>query len=135
MVSWIGLLLKLPVPNVGEMPLDGRRRRHHRTDQMRPATASLPPFKIPIARRRAALPRLKDVRVHSQAHGASRLPPLEPRVAEYAVQPLLFRSSLNGLRTWDHHGPHPGIYAMPLGHAGGRPQVFKAGVRARSDKD
>ena len=42
------LSLKLPVPNIREMSRDRRRSRHHRTNQMRAPTASLPALKIPV---------------------------------------------------------------------------------------
>ncbi len=74
--------LKLPIPNIGKMPCNRRRRRHHRTHQMRPPPASLSPFEIPVAGRSAAFARLQNVRIHSQTHGASRLPPLKSRHPE-----------------------------------------------------
>src|ERR1700752_333546 len=42
-------LLKLPISYVGEVAGDGCRGRHHRTYQMRAATASLAAFKVAIA--------------------------------------------------------------------------------------
>src|SRR6476646_6822729 len=42
-------LLKLPVPDIGEMSRNSRSCCHHRTDQMRPPTTPLPSFKVSIA--------------------------------------------------------------------------------------
>src|SRR5208337_5123952 len=74
------VLLKSPIPNVGEMPSDGRCRRHHRTDQVRASSAALPPFEVSVAGRGAALSRLQDVGIHAETHGASRLAPFESGV-------------------------------------------------------
>src|ERR1700675_2187329 len=56
---------KPPIPNVRKMAGNGRRRRHHRTHQMRPPTASLPSFKVSIAGGSAAFARLQNIRIHS----------------------------------------------------------------------
>src|SRR6201993_4706772 len=65
-------LLKLPLAYIREVPRDRRRRRHHRTHQMCPATAPLPALEISIARGGTAFARLQDVGIHSQAHGRAR---------------------------------------------------------------
>src|SRR6202034_923845 len=74
------LLLKLPISDVGEVPRNRRRRRHHGADQMRAPAAPLPPLKIAVAGRSAAFSRLQNIRIHSQAHRAPGLAPLKPRI-------------------------------------------------------
>src|SRR5258705_5165716 len=87
-------LLKLPLANVGEVSRDRCRGGHHRADQVRAPAASLPPFEISIARRGAPLARLQNIGIHTQAHRASRLAPLEARFLEDPMQTLVFSDLL-----------------------------------------
>src|SRR5450631_2865827 len=57
------LRFKLPIPNVGKVPGNRGRRRHHRADQVRTPAAPLPPFEITIAGGSAALAGLQDIRI------------------------------------------------------------------------
>src|SRR5271167_3380861 len=127
-------LLILPIPNIGEVPRNRRRRRHHRTDKMRPPSAPLPSFKIAVAGRSAAFARLQNVWIHSQAHRASRLAPLESRVLKNPVQAFLFGRPLHRLRSRHHHRPHFRTYGMSLRHARRRTQIFNPRICARSDE-
>src|SRR5215468_1988817 len=127
-------LLKLPVSNIGEVAGNRCRCCHHRTHQMRPSTTALAPFEIPIACGSTAFTRLQNVRVHSEAHGASRFPPFESSFPEDSVQPFLLRLALYRLRTRHDHGPHLRIHPISTSHARRRPQIFQARVGARSDE-
>ena len=53
---------------------------------MRAALEALAAFEIPVGGRGAALAGLQLVRVHAQAHGATRLAPLKARGEEDLVQ-------------------------------------------------
>ena len=79
-------LLKFPVSDVGEMSGDGRRRCHHRTDQMSASTAALAAFEVAIAGRSAAFAGLQDVRIHPQTHRASRFAPFKAGLSENPVE-------------------------------------------------
>src|SRR5512141_3101142 len=78
-----------PAAHVDKMPGDRGGGRHFGTDQMGAAAGPLTAFELPVGGRGAALARFQPVRIHSQAHGTSRLAPLETRLCEYAVQPFL----------------------------------------------
>ena len=58
-------------------PLDGRRGGHLRADQVGAAAGALAALEVAVRGRGAALALAEDVRVHSQAHRAARLAPLE----------------------------------------------------------
>src|SRR5690348_9169094 len=77
--------LESPVAHVDEVSGNGGGSGHHGTDQMSAPAASLAPFKVPVAGGGAALARLKNVRIHAQAHGAAGLAPLEPGIDEGLV--------------------------------------------------
>src|SRR5450755_1607371 len=132
-IVW-SLALKHPVANVGKVTSDGRCRRHHRADQMSSPTASLPTFKISIAGGGAALSRLQNVRIHAQAHRASRLPPFEPGILKNAMQPFPLGHALHRLRTRNHHCPNFRTHVMSLSHARRGSQIFNPRIRARSNE-
>src|ERR1051325_352615 len=125
---------KLPFADVGEVSLDRRRGRHHRTHEMRASAASLPPFEVSIARRRTTLARLKYVRVHPQAHRTSRLAPLKTRFVKNTIESLALRRLLHILRTRHHHRAHRRIDPVTFHDARRRTQIFNARVRTRSDE-
>ena len=58
---------------------------------MRAATFPLPPFKVAVAGGGASLSGLQDIGVHSEAHAAARLTPLEPGLLENLIQSLCLR--------------------------------------------
>src|ERR1700722_2691151 len=101
---------------------------------MRPPPAPLPPFKITITRRSAALPRLQNIRIHSQAHRASRLAPLEPRILKNPMKAFLFRGPLHALRSRYHHGSNVRVDMMPSRPPRRRSQIFKPRIRARPNE-
>src|SRR6185369_7800820 len=99
-------LSKLPLPDIREVSLNRCRRRHHRTHEVRAPAASLPPFKVSIARRRAPFTRLQDIRVHPQTHRAPCLAPFETRLVENAIETLALRRLLHLLRTGHNQRTH-----------------------------
>src|SRR5215469_14759892 len=90
-------LLKLPLADIREVPRDRRRGRHHRAHQVCPATAPLPALEIPIAGGGAALARLQDIGIHSQAHGTARFAPLKACRPKNLVQSFPLGGVLYGL--------------------------------------
>ena len=66
----------------------------------------------------AALAGLEPVGVHGQAHGAARLPPLEPGVEQDVVETLRLRLELYDPRSRNHQRAHAGRDAAALGDAG-----------------
>src|SRR5271163_4905650 len=126
---------KFPIPDVGEVTGDGCGCRHHRTDEVRATSATLPAFEIAIAGRSAAFSGLQDIRIHAETHRAPRFTPFETGIEKDAVQSFLFGDALDGLRSWDHHRAYIRIDMLSFGHACRCPQVFDARVGARSDED
>src|SRR5437588_5151337 len=118
-----------PLPDVHEVSLDRRRRRHRRADQVRPSPGALPPLEVAVGSRRAALPGAQDIRIHPEAHRAPRLPPLEAGALEHAVQPLALRGPPDLLGAGDDHGPDLRVHPAAGHDAGRRPEVFEPGVR------
>src|ERR1041385_2438975 len=100
------LSFKFPRAHVREMSFDRGRRGHHRTHEMRAATASLPPLEVAITRRRTALTGLQNIGVHPQAHRASSFTPLKTRVVKNPIKPFAFCRSLYLLRTRHNHCAH-----------------------------
>src|SRR5690242_11334216 len=70
-------------------PADGRCGRDQRGDQVGAAALALAALEVAVRRRRAALARGQLVRVHPQAHRASRRAPLGPGVEEDLVEALV----------------------------------------------
>src|SRR5581483_9426856 len=126
---------ELPVADINKVPGDGGGSGHHGTDQVRAPAAALASLEVAVAGGSAALAGSKDVRIHTQAHGAARLAPLEARGAEDFVKAFAFRLPLHRLRTWNHHGPHAGMHAVAAQRARRRAQVLEPGVGAGTDKD
>ncbi len=101
---------------------------------MRSPAASLPTFKIPVAGGGAALARLQNIRIHSQAHRASRFAPFESRIQKNLMQAFLLRRALHRLRSRHHHRSHICIYMMAASHARRRPQILQPRICARPDE-
>src|SRR5215469_6757314 len=116
--------LKLPIPYVRKMPLNGGCSRHHGAHQVSSPAASLPTFKIAVAGRGAPFPWLQDVGIHTEAHRTSRFPPFEPGIEENPIEAFLLRRTFHGLGTRHHHRPHLRTDSMPFGYPGGRTQIF-----------
>src|SRR5688572_17074797 len=79
---------------------------HRGADEVRAPALALPPFKVPVAGRGAALARTERVRVHPQTHRAARLAPLETGLAEDFIKPFGFGRALDGLRAGHDHRAH-----------------------------
>ena len=90
--------------HVGQMAGDRGSGGHDGRDEMRPRPRPLPAHEIAVAGRCAAFAWLQDIRIHSQAHRASRLPPLKSCLLENPVQSLLLRRTLHCLRPRHNHG-------------------------------
>src|ERR1043165_10203404 len=101
---------------------------------MRTPAASLPPFEVAIARRRATLARLKYVGVHSQTHRAPRLAPLETRFGKDAIEPFALRRVLHVLRTRDHHCTHRRADPVTSHDARRVAQIFEPRICTRADE-
>src|SRR5438046_303426 len=101
---------------------------------MRAPTASLAALEVAVGGRGAALARLEDVGIHSQAHRAAGGAPVKAGVAKDAIEALGLRLSLDLLRAGYDHGVDARRDTVPRDHLGGRPQVADARVRARADE-
>src|SRR5690242_18094010 len=123
-----------PTADVGEMSRDRSRRRRRRTDQVRTPASSLPPLEVPVARRRAALARQENVRIHSQAHRATRLAPLETSVTEDLIEPFRFRLPFHPLRPWNHERADTPVDLVTVNDPCGLAQVLDSRIRARADE-
>src|SRR6202165_4485781 len=128
--SW----LEFPVTDVSKVPRDRRPPPHHRPHQMSAPAAPLPSFKIAVAGGSTALTRLQNIGIHSQAHRASRLTPLEAGIQKNPMQAFLLCCSLHGLRSRHHHRPDFRIYAVALGDSCCRTQILNPRGCARSNK-
>src|ERR1700679_567492 len=102
---------------------------------MRPSPASLASLEVAIAGGGAALAWFEDIRVHTQAHGAARLAPLEAGSAEDVVQTLFLSLPLDELRAGHHHCADGRRNMVSLHHSSSSPQIADARVRARADED
>jgi hypothetical protein len=116
------------------VPVQRRGRGHLGADEVRPAAPSLAPLEVPVGRRGAALPRREDVGVHAEAHRAAGEPPLEPRVEEDLVEPLLLRLAAHLCRAGDDERGDPWIDLAALDDRRGGAQVLDPRVRARADE-
>src|SRR5215472_11004159 len=124
-----------PLAHVDEMPCDRGGSGHLGAHEVRAPSGALPAFEVAVRRRRRALAGLETVGVHRQAHRAARVTPLEPGVAEHAVQALLLGLRLDqpGPR---HHHRKPDVRGdTPSAHyRSRRAQVLDARIRARADE-
>src|SRR5580700_4239147 len=102
---------------------------------MRAATAALAAFKVAIGSGGAALAGLKNVRVHSQAHGAAGLAPVKAGFDEDLVEAFGFSLRLDGLRAGNHHGADVRGDFVAGGDAGGGAEIFNAGVCTGANED
>src|SRR5262245_60423327 len=94
------------LPHVREAARDRGRGGHLRRHEVRPPAGALAALEVPVGRRRAALARREDVRVHAEAHRAPGLAPLEARAREDTVEPLLLRLALHLRRARHDHRAH-----------------------------
>ena len=87
--------------HVDEMTRNRGGRGHDRADEVCAAVFALAAFEVAIAGAGAALVRRQDVRVHSDAHTAAGVAPLETGVAEDFVQSFFFRLGFDAAGTGD----------------------------------
>src|SRR5271165_2755860 len=80
----------LPRTDIDEAAGHRSGGRGCRADEMRAAVAPLAAFEVAVAGGSAALLGRKNVRIHAQAHRASRLPPLCAGFFEDAVEAFFF---------------------------------------------
>src|SRR5438552_14355768 len=95
---------------------DGGGRGHWRADQVRPAPASLPSLEVPVAGRRAALTRSENVRIHAEAHRATRVAPFKAGVAKQCVKTLGLGLPLHARRSRYDHGTHLRMHPVTADH-------------------
>src|SRR5688500_15311774 len=108
------------------MSRDGGSGGHRRADEMSAPAGALPPFEVAVGSRGAALAGFQPVRVHSQAHRAAGLAPLEAGVAEHAVEAFLLRLRLDQARARHHERRAPaGCATLASAHRGCRAQVLE----------
>src|SRR3546814_5059150 len=88
---------------IGDAAGNGARSGERGTHQMRPSAPPLPILEIAVRCRPTAFAGLQPVGVHADAHRASGLAPVEPRGAQYGVDALRLRLSLDQPRTGDDH--------------------------------
>src|SRR3982751_6356382 len=100
---------------------------------MRTAAGTLAALEVAARRRRAALARREDVRVHAEAHRAARAPPLEAGLREDAVEAFGFRLRLHLRGARDDHRADVRVHLLAAHDGGSRAQVLDARVRARAD--
>src|SRR5579859_5741535 len=114
----------VPISNVDEMPRNRRCRRHRRADQVGATALALTSLEVAVRGAGAAFARLKDVRIHAQAHAAASLAPFEPRVSEDAVQAFELGGHFDLVRARHDHRPHVGIDVLAAHDLSRRTQVF-----------
>mmetsp|Transcript_19895 Transcript_19895/g.41290 ORF Transcript_19895/g.41290 Transcript_19895/m.41290 type:complete len:515 (-) Transcript_19895:121-1665(-) len=101
---------------------------------MRPPSTSLPSLEIPIGSGSAPFLGFQFVRIHGQAHGTSRLSPIESRLHQNFVESLLLGLVFDQSRSGDDHGVDSLLHFPPHGDGGDLANVFDASVGARSDE-
>mmetsp|Transcript_64449 Transcript_64449/g.153819 ORF Transcript_64449/g.153819 Transcript_64449/m.153819 type:complete len:213 (-) Transcript_64449:843-1481(-) len=100
------------------------------------ALRALPPFEVAVGGRSASLLGQELIWVHSQAHGAPSLAPLEASIHEDLVQAFGLRLLTDKARSWDNVGQlDVGSHLAALRHLGSFPKIFNARVCTRSNKD
>src|ERR1041385_2538827 len=84
---------------IDEVSRNRSRRGHHRADQMCTAVLALAPLEIAVAGAGAALMRRQNVRVHSDAHAATGVAPLETGSGKHLVEAFLLGLRFDASRT------------------------------------
>src|SRR5436853_4922015 len=115
-----------PAPDVDEMTLDGRRSGHLGRDEVRAPAATLAALEVAVRGRGAALARREDVRVHPEAHRATRRAPIEAGTAEHLVEALGLRLRLDLLRAGHDHRMHVRVHPAAVEHRRRRAEVADA---------
>ena len=101
---------------------------------MRSSAGPLATFEISVGGGDYAILRTEALSACVKAHGTARFPPLKPGVAEYSVQPFLFRLPLDRGGAGHTDGAHPLSDFPSLEKRGGASQIANAAVRAGADK-
>mmetsp|Transcript_20544 Transcript_20544/g.37685 ORF Transcript_20544/g.37685 Transcript_20544/m.37685 type:complete len:378 (+) Transcript_20544:1084-2217(+) len=101
---------------------------------MRPSSIALPSFKVTIGSGSASFLRFELVGIHGEAHGASRLAPVESRLHEDFVESFLFGLEFHQSRSRDDHGVHAIGHFASNGDGGDLAKVLNAAVRAAPDE-
>src|SRR5262245_47539581 len=101
-----------PRPDVDEVPRYRCGRRHLRAHEVGAPAGTLAALEVAVGGRRAALAGGELVVVHREAHRAAGLAPLEPRVAEDAIEAFALGLLLHPAGAWHDHrqldvGRHP----------------------------
>src|SRR5690606_32208659 len=84
-----------PVADIHEMTGYRRRGGHGRGNEMRATLEALPALEVAVRGGSAALAGLQPVVIHGQAHGATRLAPVEAGFDEDPVQSFRLGLSLH----------------------------------------
>src|SRR5579883_1872241 len=125
----------LQLPNIDEMSIDGSGGGHCGADEMCAPATPLAALKIAVAGRSAAFALGEAVAVHSDAHTAPGLAPLESGLAEDIGQTLFLSHAPHLHRTGDDDGAHIGgdMFAPDIlrRHA----QIFQPRVGAGANED
>src|SRR5215207_9394667 len=95
---------------------------------------SLPALEVAIRRRGATLAWAQLVRVHPQAHRATRGTPLEPGILEDQVETFRLGLGAHAHRTGYDQCPDSRLNLTTGNHRRREPQVLDAAVRARSNE-
>ena len=123
-------------PDIGQLAGNGSSGGHGRRHQMGTATSTLTAFKVTVGGTGTSLLGREDIGVHTQAHGASRLSPIETGIGEDLVKALSFGLLLNQTRPRDNHGMfNVGCNLLASNHLGCCPKIFDTGVCAGTDEN
>src|SRR6266571_9488965 len=113
------------------MASNGGGSGHDRADQMRAAVLALAALEVAIRGAGAAFVWRQDVRVHSDAHAASRVAPLEAGFAKNFVEALFFGLRLDAARTGNDQRLLDIFRHVLAGHEMRRsPQIIETRIRA-----
>src|SRR5580698_9631924 len=100
--------IERPFANVGEVAGDGSGGGHLGREEMCAASATLAAFEVAVRGGGAAFAWLQDVGVHTEAHAAAGLAPLEAGGLEDEVEAFFFGLMLHLLRAGNDHRAHSG---------------------------
>lgn len=126
------------LPNVGELTSHRSRSGHGGADQMCSSSGALSPLEVTVARTGTSLASGQLIGIHTQAHGASSLAPVETSALEDNIQALDFRMLLDDTRAGNDHGDNVRsdlrLRASSENDLGGRTQVLDTAVGARANE-
>src|SRR5207249_1909632 len=107
---------------------------HEGADEMGSSSPALTAFKVTIGCGGTAFSRLENIRIHTQAHRATRFAPIEARFLENTVQLLFLCGSFDLLGAGHDHGVNFGRNMLAFNELGHSPKIFHARVGAGPDK-